>query len=156
MALALTGAAVNIFTTCIATVITGNTYTLADLGVAFAAGFINAFSGWGSLAAGAISGAWAGYLAYKNGATIFGALLSGAASATATVLSISNLSIGSGAYAEIAEIALVDATFGTGYNTIASTVSTAATALMQRDAEGNTATVSITSGGGASVKRLFR
>ena len=156
VSLAFAGAAVNVFATAVAAMVTGKTYTLADAGVAATAGFINAVSGWGSLAAGAISGVWAAFSAYQNGTTFWGALLSGTASAAATIFSISNLALFSGTSAEVAEIVLVDSAFGTGYNIIASTVDTAVTTPIQRNPKSNRAPVGIASGGGTSVKRLFR
>ena len=156
LSLALAGAAVNVFTTALAAMVTGKTYTIVDAAFAVGAGFANAIAKWGFLAAGAISGIWTGYSAYQNGATFWGAVLSGTASAAATILSISNLSLLSGASAETAEIVLLDLTFGTGYNIIASTVDTAATTLMPRSSECNNTPVGVASGGGTSVRRLLR
>ena len=156
LSLAFAGAAVNVFTTAVAAMVTGKTYTIVDAAFAVGSGFANAIAKWGFLVAGAISGIWTGYSAYQNGATFWGAVLSGTASAAATILSISNLSLLSGASAEIAEIALVDSAFGTGYNIVASTVDTAATTLMHRSSEGKNTPVGVVSGGGTSVRRLLR
>ena len=128
---AAVGAVVNVATTYIAAKATGQDYTWADFGVAAGVGAANALLGpfW----AAGISGIYAGYTAYKNGATVGGVILNAGVSAVATGASIGNLAdLGTTTMLNIAATASADLTFGLGYNGVAAATNKAVTLEAER------------------------
>ena len=116
---AVVSAVVNVATTYVAAKVTGQEYTLTDGLVAAAAGVANAIPVVGKFVAGGISGGYAAYTAYKNGATPGEILLNASVAASATIFSIGNLSnLGTSSVSAIAVTATADVVFGTGFNCI--------------------------------------
>ncbi len=130
---AAVGGVVNLATSYIAAQITGQEYTWMDAGVAFAAGACNAIPGCGPYISGAITGAYAGYTSYRNGASIEGAVLCGTVSAVCTTASISNISASLEPTLDLATTAAADVVFGTGYNTISAATYRAVTSTANKN-----------------------
>ena len=139
---AVIGAAVNVATTYIAAKATGQDYTLMDGLVAAAAGALNAIPVVGPYIAATVSGAYAGYTAYKNGASTGEIALNFVVSAWATGASISNLAdLGRASMTAVLATAAADLTFGLGYNGIAAGTNKAiAIAAENRSVRRNSAT----------------
>ena len=115
---ALVGAAVNVATTFIAAKVTGQEYTWADFGIAALSGAVNAIPVVGTVLSGVITGTYAGYMSYANGATVGEAIFCGTVAGTLTASSISNLANISGTTLDVATTAFVDLVYGTAFNTI--------------------------------------
>ncbi len=124
---AVVGAVVNVTTTFIAAKITGQDYTLTDVGVNAAAGAASAFGVGGAVLGGVICGVYTGVSAAQNGATFGEAVLAGAVTGFATTMSISNIAAATTNFgnkaSEIAVAAFGDLVFGMGGNSIAAAVS---------------------------------
>ena len=138
VALGIVSAVVNVAITFFAAKITQQEYTIVDAGVAATSGFVNAIPVVGPLASGIISGAYAGYATYKNGASVGGAILAGTVTGIATTASIGNLSGALGIPLDLPLAALTDLVFGTGYNLIAAAVSKAVTTSERKTESSNT------------------
>ena len=138
IALGIVGAVVNVAITFFAAKITQQDYTIVDVGVAAASGFANAIPAVGPLVGGIISGTYAGYATYKNGASVGGAILAGTVTGIATTASIGNLSGALGIPLDLPLAAITDLVFGTGYNLIAAAVSKAVTST-ERNTESSNA-----------------
>ena len=136
--LGIVGAVVNVAITFFAAKITQQDYTIVDVGVAAASGFANAIPVVGPLVGGIISGTYAGYATYKNGASVGGAIFAGTVTGIATTASIGNLSGALGIPLDLPLAAITDLVFGTGYNLIAAAVSKAVTST-ERNTESSNA-----------------
>lgn len=136
-AVALAGAVVNVATTYIAAKVTGQEYTLVDGLVAAAAGFCNAIPNVGWFISGAISGAYTAWGAYKNGASLGGAIGCGVLSCMATIFSIGNLSDFLGDGLDLVLTSVVDLIHGTGSNTVVSAVTLGTIEVSQKNANSN-------------------
>lgn len=115
----LIGAGVNLVTSYFAAKMTNQQFTLMDALVAVAAGGFGAvLPGVGGL----ISGAYTGYMAYKNGATTKQAVLCGAVAFSCTAFSMGGISdlVDEGAKltGKLAAKTFVNTTFTTAYNGI--------------------------------------
>ena len=137
VALGIVGAVVNVAITFFAAKITQQDYTIVDVGVAAASGFANAIPVVGPLVGGIISGTYAGYATYKNGASVGGAILAGTVTGIATTASIGNLSGALGIPLDLPLAAITDLVFGTGYNLIAAAVSKAVTSTERNTESSN-------------------
>ena len=116
---AAVGAAINIATTFIAAKVTGQQYSWKDALVAGVSGAIGTGNAIGfKITAGAISGVYAGIMAYKNGASIEGSLLAGAVSSVGTILAVSNIASWLDFSPNSLYAAFADFIFGTGSNSI--------------------------------------
>ena len=116
----LIGATVNLVTSYLAAKMTNQQFTLMDGLVAVAAGGFGAvLPGIGGL----ISGAYTGYMAYKNGATTKQAVLCSAVAFSCTAFSMGGISDlveeGAKLTGKLAAKTLVNTTFTTAYNGIA-------------------------------------
>ena len=133
LTLLFVSATINVITSGIAAIATGQKFGIGDAVAAAAIGAINATSTIGKIAAGVISGVRTGVSAHQSGATVGGAILSGTVSALTTTLSIGNLAGFAGCASDLVETAIVDLTFGTGYNVISATVNKVVTGGNQKN-----------------------
>lgn len=85
---------------------------------AAATGASNAIPVIGPAVSGAISGGYAGYMSYQNGASMGEAIFCGSVSALFTGVSIGNLANIAGISLDLFKNATVDLIFGTAYNSI--------------------------------------
>ncbi len=122
---ALIGAVINVTTTFIAAVVTGQDYTLVDVAVNAVAGAANAIPGVGPLISGAIVGGHYGVASFNDGATLEEAILVGVVTGVATTVTISNIANwGKGALRSlsVSVAAISDFVFGVGANSLAAAV----------------------------------
>lgn len=113
------GASINVLTTYIGAKVTGQSYTWKDAGIAALSGALGTGGTAMKIAAGAVSGIYSGYVAYKNGASIGGAIAAGAVSAYGTTASVANIATWTGVDLSIGISTFTDFVFGTGANSIA-------------------------------------
>lgn len=119
---AVLGASVNVLATFIAAKVTGQSYTWQDAGVAALSGALGTGKTAMKIAAGIVSGVYSGYMAYQNGASLGGAILSGVASAYGTTVSVANISGWMGTDLSIFTSTFSDLVFGTGANSISAAI----------------------------------
>ena len=115
---AVLGASVNVLTTFIAAKVTGQSYSWQDAGAAALSGALGTGKTPMKIAAGVVSGAYSAYMAYKNGATLGGAILAGAVSAYGTTVSVANIAGWMGTDLSIITSTFTDVVFGTAANSI--------------------------------------
>ncbi len=113
------GASVNVLTTFVAAKVTGQSYSWQDAGVAALSGALGTGNTPLKIAAGVVSGAYSAYMAYKNGASIGGAIMTGAVSAYGTTASVANIAGWTGIDLSIITSTFTDVVFGTASNSIA-------------------------------------
>ena len=126
LANAAVSAAVNVATSFVAAKVTGQEYTWADAGVAALCGVLNSIPGIGMYLNGALSGGYAAYSAYTNGASLGEAAFCGVVSGVCSIAGLSNLANSQGkAMLSVGVSAMCDLTFGTGNNIISAATSKA-------------------------------
>ena len=113
------GASVNVLTTFVAAKVTGQSYSWQDAGVAALSGALGTGNTPLKIAAGVVSGTYSAYMAYKNGASIGGAIMTGAVSAYGTTASVANIAGWTGIDLSIITSTFTDVVFGTASNSIA-------------------------------------
>ena len=124
---AATGAAINVVTTYIGALVTGQSYSLIDGIAAASAGALCAFGTAGALAAGLVSGVYSAIMSYESGVEWWGVLLSGLTSGLFTTFGIGNLAQLEKTLINLGTQAFVDLIFCTGYNSMSAAVYNAVT-----------------------------
>lgn len=94
-------------------------YSWKDAGVAALAGALGTGGTVLKVAAGVVSGLYAGVTAYQNGADLGKAVISGAVSAWGTTVSVANIAGWTGPALELGVSTFTDVVFGTASNSIA-------------------------------------
>ena len=120
----ITGAIINVLTTFIGAVVTGQSYSALDGLVAAAAGAACVFD---PILGGLISGIYTTIMSYQNGADLWAALLAGGFAGVLTTLGIGNLAALEKTLANLGVQAFVDLVFCTSYNSMSAAVYKAVT-----------------------------
>ncbi len=119
---AFIGATVNVLTTYIGAKVTGQSYSWKDAGFAALSGALGTGNLWFKIAGSAVSGIYTGVTASQNGASIGGSVIAGLVSASATILSVSNIAEWTGGALEFGLSTFIDIVFGTSSNSISAAV----------------------------------
>ena len=141
------GAGINVLTTFVAAKVTGQDYTWKDAGVAALSGAIGSGNATKlKVIAGVVSGVYTGAMAYKNGASLDGALAAGVVSGVGTTFAVSNIAQWLKAPLGPVAAPVVDLIFGTSANTMAAvTYKVAVDSSKTNELASNTAQRSTTS-----------